>query len=123
MTGVTSDSLRALNRLLLYVVLLLALQAQAREQTAEVRNVVGGGDSKVVCSSNPWESYALYLPLNFSTNRQWPIVYVFDPLARGEAAAEVVRPAAEKFGYIVAASNNSKNGLEGGSREAAIAMW
>jgi len=77
----------------------------------------------VVCGSNPVESYALYLPSQFSTNREWPIIYVFDPLARGEAAAEVVRPAAEKLGYVVAASNNSKNGLEGGSREATIAMW
>jgi hypothetical protein len=48
---------------------------------------------------------------------------VFDPFARGLAAAEVVRSAAEKFGYIVAASNNSKNGPMGGSKEAAIAMW
>jgi tetratricopeptide (TPR) repeat protein len=48
---------------------------------------------------------------------------LFDPFARGQAAIEVVQAAAEKFGYIVAASNNSKNGPMGGSREAAIAMW
>jgi hypothetical protein len=106
-----------------YVVLLLALLAPARAQTSDVRVVAGVVNPKVVCSSNPAESYALYLPPSFSTNREWPIIFVFDPLARGGAAAEVVRPAAEKFGYIVAASNNSKNGLEGGSREAAIAMW
>ncbi len=85
--------------------------------------VVGAVNSNVVCSADRAESYALYLPSHFSTNRKWPIIYVFDPLARGSAAAEVVRPAAEKFGYIVAASNNSQNGLEGGSREAAIAVW
>src|SRR5215469_14862761 len=112
-----------MNRLRWYVVWLLALQAPARAQTSEVQVMVGTVNPKVVCSSNPAESYALYLPAHFSTNREWPIIYVFDPLARGEAATEVVRPAAEKFGYVVAASNNSKNGLEGGSREAAIAMW
>lgn len=110
-------------RLLFYVSLLFAPQAMARGQTSEVQVVVGAVNPKVVCSSNPGESYALYLPAHFSTKREWPIIYVFDPLARGEAAAEVVRPAAEKFGYVVAASNNSRNGLEGGSREAAIAMW
>jgi pimeloyl-ACP methyl ester carboxylesterase len=112
-----------MNRLPLYAVCLLALQVPARAQTSEVQVMVGTVNPKVVCSSNPPENYALYLPAHFSTNREWPIIYVFDPLARGEAAAEVVRPAAEKFGYIVAASNNSKNGSEGGSREAAIAMW
>ncbi len=112
-----------MNCLLLLVVLMVALPAPARAQTSEVQVVVGAVNSKVVCSSNPAESYALYLPSHFSTNRTWPIIYVFDPLARGEAAAEVVRPAAEKFGYIVAASNNSKNGLEGGSQEAVVAMW
>jgi hypothetical protein len=78
---------------------------------------------KVTCSTDPTESYALYLPSHFSTKRKWPILYVFDPFARGEVAAKVVRAAAEKFGYIVAASNNSKNGPMGGSKEAAIAMW
>jgi dienelactone hydrolase len=78
---------------------------------------------KVTCSSDPAESYALYLPSNFSGSRKWPILYVFDPFARGQIAAKVVQAAAEKFGYIVAASNNSKNGPMGGSKEAAIAMW
>src|SRR5215468_9184167 len=110
-------------RRVFYVVLLLALQAPPLARSSELHVVVGAINPKVVCASNPAESYALYLPAHFSTNREWPIIYVFDPLARGEAAAEVVRPAAQKLGYIVAASNNSKNGPEGGSREAAIAMW
>jgi len=110
-------------RLLCYVLLLFAVQAPARAQTEQLQIIVGAINPKVVCRSNPAESYALYLPAQFSTNREWPIIYVFDPLARGEAAAEVVRPAAQKLGYIVAASNNSKNGPDGGSREAAIAMW
>ncbi len=36
---------------------------------------------------------------------------------------EAIRTAAEKFGYIVAASNNSRNGANGGSMEAAEALW
>ena len=36
---------------------------------------------------------------------------------------EAIREAAEKFGYIVSASNNSRNGLGGGSSEAMKAMW
>jgi predicted esterase len=78
---------------------------------------------KVVCGSDNKQSYALYLPSNFSAARAWPIIYVFDPAARGQMAVETIRAAAEKFGYIVAASNNSHNGAMGDSAEAAKAMW
>ena len=53
----------------------------------------------------------------------WPIIYVFDPGARGKVAVEAIQTAAEKFGYIVAASNNSRNGPMGGSSQAMKAMW
>jgi pimeloyl-ACP methyl ester carboxylesterase len=112
-----------MNRLLSSMLLLLALQALAVAQTPEVQVLVGKVNPKVVCSSNPAESYALYLPSGFTATRKWPILYFFDPFARGQVAAGIVQPAAEKFGYIVAASNNSKNGPMGGSKEAAIAMW
>jgi dienelactone hydrolase len=78
---------------------------------------------KVSCANNEKESYALYLPSSFSAARRWPIIYVFDPGARGALAVERIRAAAEKFGYIVAASNNSRNGPTGGSAEAAQVMW
>ncbi len=77
----------------------------------------------VVCSGDSKQSYALYLPSTFSAVRKWPIIYLFDPLARGEVAVEAVRAAAEKFGYIVVASNNSRNGPMADSTTAANAVW
>jgi dienelactone hydrolase len=78
---------------------------------------------KVVCSADSKQSYALFLPSTFSATRRWPIVYLFDPLARGEAAVEAVQAAAEKFGYILVASNNSRNGPVADSTVAASAVW
>jgi predicted esterase len=78
---------------------------------------------KVVCSADSSQSYALYLPSTFSATRKWPIIYLFDPLARGEVAVESARAAAEKFGYIVVASNNSRNGPMADSTAAANAVW
>jgi predicted esterase len=78
---------------------------------------------EVVCGANAKQSYALYLPSRFSAARTWPIIYVFDPGARGPVAVEAIRTTAEKFGYIVAASNNSRNGRAGASQEAAEALW
>jgi hypothetical protein len=38
---------------------------------------------KVVCEGSPDESYALYLPSNYTPSKRWPIIYAFDPGARG----------------------------------------
>jgi hypothetical protein len=78
---------------------------------------------RVTCVHDSNQTYALYLPSKFTTKQAWPVIYVFDPFAQGESAAKVVQAAAEKFGYIVVASNNSKNGPAGGSGAAANAIW
>ncbi len=84
---------------------------------------VGTVIPQVVCQADSKQSYALYLPGGFSAGRKWPIIYVLDPAARGEVAAKAVQAAAEKFGYIVAASNNSRNGPMADSVAAANAVW
>ena len=66
-------------------------------------------------------SYALYLPKGYNVKQKWPVIFVLDPLARGSLAAEKFVPGAERYGYIVAASNDSRNGP---LRSDAIgAMW
>jgi predicted esterase len=78
---------------------------------------------KIICSANSQQSYALYLPSHFSPNKRWPIIYAFDPLARGQVAVETIQAAAERYGYIVVGSNNSRNGRPAVSTEAAKAIW
>ena len=68
--------------------------------------------ASVPVDKDPSQSYAIYLPTNFTSGKRLPLIYVFDPRGRGETAVEVYRPAAEKFGYIVVGSNNSRNGLD-----------
>lgn len=76
----------------------------------------------VTCAKHPEQSYALYLPSNYSPSHPWPIVYSFDPAARGKLPVELQKDAAEHYGYILAASNNSKNGPWKPEAEAAEAM-
>ena len=78
---------------------------------------------KVVCAAHPEQSYALYLPSNYTAQKRWPIIYVFDPAARGMLPTEIIKDAAEQYGYIVATSNNSQNGPWKPEFEAASAMW
>ena len=78
---------------------------------------------KVVCRERAEQSYALYLPSSYTANKRWPIVYVFEPAARGMVPTQLMKDAAEQYGYIVATSNNSQNGPWKLADDAAAAMW
>lgn len=56
------------------------------------------------------QSYALYLPSDYAPERAWNLLLAFHPAARGAAFVDTYRAAAERYGYIVAASNNARNG-------------
>lgn len=56
------------------------------------------------------QSYAVYLPKSYSAGVKWPIFYCFDPGARGSLPVRLFKNGAEKYGYIVVGSNNSRNG-------------
>lgn len=62
-------------------------------------------------ASAPGQSYALYLPAGYTPERKWPILYAFDPSGWGKRPVKQFRAAAEKYGYVVAGSNDSRNGL------------
>jgi len=64
----------------------------------------------VAVDGAPGQSYALYLPASYSPDRRWPILYCLDPLARGGIPVKRFAAAAEKDGFIVAGSNNCRNG-------------
>lgn len=76
----------------------------------------------VRCLTEASQSYALYVPSTYKSDREWPLLLCFDPRARGAEAAERFVAAAEDFGWIVAASNNSRNGPWEVSNQALLAM-
>jgi predicted esterase len=99
----------------------ILLQSVPASRTAQDLQT-GAVLSKIVCAAHSEQSYALYLPSYYTRERRWPIVYVFDPAARGRVPVELMKDAAERFGYIVAGSNNSRNGPWKPEIEAAQAM-
>jgi tetratricopeptide (TPR) repeat protein len=78
---------------------------------------------RVVCQEDPAQSYALYLPSNYSSDNEWPILYCFDFVGDGKLPAARFMEAAERYGYIIAGSNNSKNGVVKFSLDAFKAVW
>jgi dienelactone hydrolase len=79
--------------------------------------------ASVVSLQDPAQSYALYLPAGYTTARRWPVLYCFDPGGRGAVPVALFREAAEKYGWILAASNNSRNGPWKDIYVAACAVW
>lgn len=59
--------------------------------------------------TDPAISYAYYLPKSYSTDRKWPVLFVFDPRQRGPFAADLYREAAEEFGWVVVSSNDTRS--------------
>jgi len=78
---------------------------------------------RVACRADPGQSYALYLPSTFDPERSWPVLFLFDPGARGPVGVEAFRPAAEAHGWILVGSNNSRNGPLEDSVRSGQALW
>lgn len=57
--------------------------------------------------SDSAQRYALYLPSGYSPASQWPVLVVMDPRGRALVPLELLRPAAERLGYVVISSYNT----------------
>jgi predicted esterase len=107
------------NRLILAFILQACLAGAVPAQEL-ARGVV---NEKVLCAGDEAQSYALYLPSSYSDEKKFPVLYCFDPMARGRVPVERFKAAAEKYGWIIAASNNSRNGPLKPSLAAASAVF
>jgi hypothetical protein len=74
------------------------------------------------CLDKTEQSYALYLPAQYDDKKSWPVILIFDPAARGKTGVSTFVEAGRKHGFILACSNNSRNGPMGESFKAAYAM-
>jgi poly(3-hydroxybutyrate) depolymerase len=100
------------------VIALLMATAASRAADLPTGQIV----DSVECALDATQHYALYLPSNYTPSRQWSVILAFDPQARGGVPVERYQQAAEKYGYIVAGSLNSRNGPWDVSLQAAKAM-
>ena len=112
-----------LRRFALALAATIALGATAIESLAQEppRGVIVEG---MKCRNDPTQTFTLYLPSTYGIERSWPLLYVFDPRGRGTAAAEIFKDAAERYGWIVASSDNTlSDGPTEPNERALQAMW
>lgn len=114
----------AINAIMIGLTLLAAHLASAQDTVNTMQSIRRGEIVAVqTCVKNSGQGYALFVPSYYVPDKRWPVVYVMDPGARGVLPLEKMKSAAEVYGYILAGSNNSRNGPWQPEAEAAQAMW
>ena len=95
------------------LILNLSLMLSAGASPLPAQNELPRGQviERVTCVQDPKQTYALYLPSNYSETRHWPILYAFDPAARGKVPVERYREAAERFGEQAGRLRSSRGRL------------
>jgi len=68
--------------------------------------------SSVQCSADTSLTYALFLPPQYQKGKPCPLLILFDPRGSGLLPVNLMNAEAAKNGFIIAGSNNSKNGMD-----------
>lgn len=107
-------SLKRIKNILFFLSALLFAVNTSFSQNGESSELVKGEiKERVKAKADETQTYALYLPKNYSFEKKWAILYIFEPIGRGKLPVSIFQEAAEKYGFIVVGSYNSQNGLDG----------
>lgn len=90
-------------RKLLFTVITIFLAINLSAQ--EYRILKGGVTDSLPIPGSDGETYCIYVPKDYSPEKKWPLIFVFDPKGRGATTANLFRLAAEDQKYMVASSN------------------
>jgi predicted esterase len=93
----------------LAMLVLAMLPAEASSQTLRDAIVPGRLTERIVSPSDTLRSYALYIPTSFDSSRTWPVLMLMDPRGRATIPLERVKPAAERFGWILMSSYDTRS--------------
>src|SRR5436190_4989231 len=66
----------------------------------------------IVCDAQSQLSYCLYLPSAYSATKTFPVIFIFDAHGDGKLPVEKYHNLAEESGFVLIASNNSRNGIQ-----------
>lgn len=78
----------------------------------------------VACRGDSSQTYTLYLPSGYESAGRHPALLVFDPRGRSRLAAELFREAAERLGWVLLSSNDTRSdGPMAPNERALAALW
>ena len=100
-----------------YFVFLVCLIAGCSNRSNNREASVSNKSVTVYTGADSSWSFDIYLPVKYSINKKWPVIFAFDPHGDGKYAVNILRDAAEEFEYIVIGSNTISNGIENPGEE------
>ncbi|MFA6570554.1 MAG: hypothetical protein WCT77_04890 [Bacteroidota bacterium] len=100
-----------MEKLFLYILSAFFLTLNFNSCRAENDFEKGKLIERVQCIEDTSQSYALYLPKTYSKDKKYPVIFFFDPSAIGKKPLKLYKDYADKFDFILAGSNNSRNGV------------
>jgi hypothetical protein len=89
--------------------LMIAFCIQACANNPADSFAVGKVIDTVVCAADADQTYAAYIPVT-GNKKALPVVYFFDPHGSGSLPLRKYKALADKYGFLLIGSNNSKNG-------------
>jgi len=95
-------------RIVVFIALAAATLGAAEPDMAPLP--VGTLVENMRCQADPTQSYTLYLPSGYTTEKRRPALLIFDPGGRSRPAAELFQGAAERWGWILLSSNDTRSG-------------
>jgi len=111
-------------RHILLILLIGVSRAVPAVDVPPVRVAAGEMVQGISCANDASQTYTLYLPADFTNDRRWPVLLIFDPRGRSVLAAELFREAADTYGWVLVSSDNTRSDGPWEPNEKAIAaLW
>lgn len=110
-----------IRRVFSWTAALLVLAAPLAGQAPPAPPFVPGAVAEGVTSlQDSAQRYAVFLPSTFDSTRAWPLLCVMDPRGRALLPLGLLRRGAERFGYIIVSSYNTRSDEPGDPNVAAV---
>lgn len=97
--------------LLVFINILVACKGHNKQKQEDVIPA-GKMTERVECRADPSFTYSIYLPSGYTDKGKFPVILAFDPHGSGSLPVSMYKDLAEKYGYVIAGSDNSKNGQD-----------
>jgi hypothetical protein len=98
------------------IIVVLTSCRQKHKKTKTVNDTLkiefGKVNLNIPCMKDGSVTYCIYVPSAYEHGKNMPVIYAFDPHADGKLPVNLLKDEAERFGYIIVGSNNSRNGLD-----------
>src|SRR5256886_7573757 len=63
-------------------------------------------EERVTSATDTSQTFALYLPPGYTTERRWPVLFVLDPRGRALLGLTLFQDAAARLGWVILSSYN-----------------